>query len=80
MEKAQSGYLIENENLFRSFIYALIAILFVMLSVNSFQSDGIVLFKFIYVILGLCSSLATLAYAAYFTNDYFSAKEDGDGH
>jgi hypothetical protein len=80
MGKIQSGYLIENENLFRALVCALIAILFVILSVNSFQSDGIVLFKVMFVVLCLCSSLGTLAYAAYFTNDYVAAKGNGAGH
>jgi len=79
MGKVQSESLIENENLFRALVCSPIAVLFVMLAVNSMMSPGFVVFKVLYVVMALVFSLSALAYASYYTNEYQAAKAD-DAH
>ena len=74
MGNGKSEVLIENENLFRGLVCAPIAILFVMLAVNSVMTTGLLLFKLIFVLMALFFTLSTLAYAAYYTNDYHAEK------
>lgn len=75
----KSENFIENENLFRALVCSPIAVLFVMLAVNSMMSPGFVVFKVIYVVMALCFALSALAYAAYYTNDCYAATAD-DAH
>ena len=76
MGNVKSEVTIENENLFRALVCAPIAILFAVFAVNSLMSSGIVLFKLIFVCLALYFSLSTLAYAAYYTNEYLAEKAE----
>jgi len=69
MGKANSGLVIENENLFRALFCAPIAILFGALTLSLLVSSDIVLFKVIFVLLTLYFSLSALAHAAYYTNE-----------
>jgi len=66
--------MIENDNLFKALVSFLVAILFIVLAVNSFSTGGLVLFKVLFVLIALVYTLFTLAYAAYYTNDHFRAQ------
>lgn len=66
----------ENEYLFRAKVCLPVAIFFAMIAVNSFTSSGILLFQVIFVLMALYFSLSTLAYAAFFTNDYFEQQAE----
>jgi len=79
MGKVNSKTVVENENLFRALVCSPIAILFVMLAVNSMMSPGLVAFKVLFVVMALCFALSALAYAAYYTNDCYAATADIEG-
>ena len=76
MEKVNSERIIENENLFRAWVCVPTAILFVMLSINSVTTSGIVLFQIIFILMAVYFSLNALSYAAHYTNERFEGKTD----
>jgi hypothetical protein len=61
---------IENQNLFKAIVNAPLAIVFWYFAVASITSSGHVVFNVIYVLLALYCTLSSLAYAAFYTNDY----------
>jgi hypothetical protein len=61
---------IKNDNLFKALISAPLAVLFWFFAVNSMMSSGHFVFNVIYLLIALYFSLSTLAYAAFYTNDY----------
>ena len=62
--------LIKNENLFKTLICTPLAILFWFFAVNSMMSSSHIVINVITVLIALYFSLGTLAYAAFYTNDY----------
>ena len=76
MSKVKSGFVIENENLFRALFCAPTAILLVLFANSFLMSAGLVLFKVIYVLMALYFTLSTLAYSAYYTNELYEGKAD----
>lgn len=65
---------ISNVNLFKTLFYAPIAILFVLVALDSVMSSGHVFFKVSLVLLASYATLKALAHAAYYTNDYHAIK------
>jgi hypothetical protein len=61
---------IKNDNLFKALVAAPLAIMFWFFAVNSIMSSGHFVFNVIYLLIALYFSLSTLAYAAFYTNDY----------
>ncbi len=78
MEKVKGKNVIENENLFRMLFCSPVAILFLVLAESYLMSPGIMLFKVIFVLFALYFTLSALAYAAFYTNDYYYAKADSN--
>lgn len=76
MSKVKSGFVIENENLFRALFCAPTAILLVLFANDFLMSSGLVLFKVIYVLMALYFTLSTLAYSAYYTNELYEGKTE----
>jgi hypothetical protein len=68
---------IKNDNLFKTIIFAPLAVVFWFFAVNSIMASGHIVFNAAYVVLALLSTLSTLAYAAYYTNDCYA--EDAHG-
>jgi len=62
--------LIKNANLFKALVYTPLAILFWFFAVDSVMSSGHFVFNTVYVLMALFFTLSTLAYAAFYTNDY----------
>ncbi|NQZ83605.1 MAG: hypothetical protein HRT52_21605 [Colwellia sp.] len=62
--------LIKNENLLKTLICTPLAILFWFFAVNSMMSSSHIVINVITVLIALYFSLGTLAYAAFYTNDY----------
>lgn len=77
MSNVNNDLVVENENLFRFLSCAPITILLVVFAERFFMSFDLVLFKVIYVLLALCFSLFTIAYAAYYTNDVYDGEAEG---
>ncbi|TLU66197.1 hypothetical protein FE810_05630 [Thalassotalea litorea] len=61
--------LIQNENLFRALVCAPVAVLFVLLAANSVTTSAIVVMQIVFVLLAVCFTLSSLAYASYYTNE-----------
>ena len=76
MEKVKSERIIENENLFRAWVCVPSAILFVLLSINSMATSGILVFQIIFTLMAVYFSLNALSYAAHYTNERFEGKTD----
>ena len=76
METVKKDVLIENENLFRALVCAPIALFLLLFAPSFITSPGIVLSKVIFILLALAFFLATLAYAAYYTNEVYLGNED----
>jgi hypothetical protein len=74
MGHVTSDVIIENENLFRTMIFAPVAILLVLFAESFLMSSGIVLFKVIYVLMTSYALLSALAYGAYYTNELYEGK------
>jgi len=68
--EGETECLIKNSNLLKAIFCTPLAILFWYFAVNSIMSSGHIVFNVIYVLLALYLSLSTLAYAAFYTNDY----------
>jgi hypothetical protein len=68
---------IKNKSLFKALICTPLAIVFWFFAMNSITSSGHIVFNVTYVLLALYFSLSTLAYAAYYTNDYQDEKAHG---
>lgn len=75
MGKAESS-MIENENLFRSLVCIPPAIIFVLLAVNSISTSGIVIFQIIFTLIASYFTLATVGYAALYTNERYEGKTE----
>jgi hypothetical protein len=76
MEKVKSENIIENENLFRALVSVPLAILFVLLSINSVLTSGIVLFQVLFILLAIYFSLSAISYAAHYTNELYDGKTE----
>jgi len=74
-EEADS--LIKNKSLFKAIVCTPLAAVFWFFALNSITSSGHIVFNVIYVLLALYFSLSTLAYAAFYTNDYQAEKAHG---
>lgn len=74
MGQANTGLLIENENLFRALACAPIAILSSILAVDFAMSSGLIIFKVLLACMAIYFSLTAIAYAAYYTNEIYSEK------
>ena len=74
MDKVDSIF--ENKNFFNMLFYTPLAISFVFFAVNSVSSSSHIFFNVLFVLIALYCTLKTLAYAAYYTNDYHAAKAD----
>jgi hypothetical protein len=70
--EGEADSFIKNDHLFKAIIFTPLAIIFWFFAVNSIMSSGHIVFNTIYVLLALYSSLSTLAYAAYYTNDCYA--------
>jgi len=64
----------KNSNLFKTLCSAPLAILSVFFAVTSVSSSASIVFTIILVSMALYFSLRTLAYAAYYTNDFYAEK------
>ncbi len=73
----ETDSLIKNESLFKALVCTPLAIVFWFFAMNSIMSAGHMVFNVAYVLLALYFSLSTLAYAAYYTNDYQAEKAHG---
>ena len=69
MEQSEQNLLIQNENLYRALVCAPLGIAFTAFAMNTVMNGGIFIFQMLFVLLALGFSLATLAYAAFYTND-----------
>jgi len=76
MESVKTEVLIENENLFRALICAPSAVVFVLFSINSVMSSGLIIFTVMFILMALYFTLSTLAYAAYYTNDLYEGSSE----
>lgn len=76
MGNVKSDVLIENDDLYKALVCTPLTILFSALAVNSIATSGILLMTIIFVCLAMYFLLSTLAYAAYYTNDYHENKKD----
>jgi hypothetical protein len=70
--EGETEHFIKNDHLFKTIIFIPLAIVFWFFAVNSIMSSGHIVFNMIYVLLALYSTLSTLAYAAYYTNDCYA--------
>jgi hypothetical protein len=70
LSAGETERLIENQNLFKAIVSAPLAIVFWYFAVASITSSGHIVFNVTYVLLALYFSLSSLAYAAFYTNDY----------
>lgn len=65
----------ENKNLSKALLCAPFAVLFVTFALNSITSSSSIFFSVLYVLIALYFTLSTLAYAAFYTNDYYAQAE-----
>ncbi len=64
--------LFKNKNLSKAIKLLPLAIIFVAVAMNSITSSTHVVFQVVFVLMAMFTLLSTLAYAAYYTNDYFA--------
>mgnify|MGYP000064798662 CR=1 FL=1 len=62
---------LKNKNLFNFLFYAPIAVAFIIFAVISVTSNASLFFNIIFGLLAFISSLYTIAYAAFYTNDCY---------
>ncbi|GAA5133640.1 hypothetical protein [Thalassotalea piscium] len=74
MKTVINDRLIKNENLFRACVCVPSAILFILLSINSVATSGIIIFQIIFTLMAAYFSLSALSYAAYYTNERYEGK------
>lgn len=63
--------LFKNKNLSKTIVYLPLAIIFIATAVTSITSSAHIVFNVLSISLASYTVLATLAYAAFYTNDYF---------
>ena len=73
----EADSLIKNKNLSSALFSAPLAIVFWFFAVNTMMSSGHIVFSVIYLLIALYLSLSALAYAAFYTNDYFAQQAHG---
>ncbi len=78
MGNVKSEVSIENENLFRALVCSPIAVLLVILTANSIQTSGFTLLNVILIAVASYFTLCAIAYAAFYTNEYFADMPDND--
>jgi len=66
--------IIENKNLSKLVYCAPLAVLFVAIAVNSVSFSTHMVFNVFFVLMAMLFTLSTLAYAAFYTNDYHAIK------
>jgi hypothetical protein len=76
--EGEAESLIKNKSLFKALVFTPLAIVFWFFAVNSIMSAGHIVFNVTYIILALYFTLSTLAYAAYYTNDYYAENAHGE--
>jgi len=76
MEKVNNEHIIKNENLFRAWVCLPLAILFVLLSINSVATSGMVVFQVLFILMAICFSLSALFYAAHYTNERYEGSTE----
>jgi len=76
MSNNNDTLLIENENLFRSLVFSPVAIVLIIFGADFLTSSWLFLFKVIYVVVALYSTICALAYSAYYTNELYEGKAD----
>ncbi|MCO4798985.1 MAG: hypothetical protein KC484_07205 [Colwelliaceae bacterium] len=76
MGKVNNELVIKNENLFRAWVSLPAAILFILLSINSVATSGILLFQIIFILLAMYFSLNAISYAAQYTNELYEGKTE----
>jgi len=67
--------LIKNENLFKALVFAPLAAFFCFIAKDSIMSSGHIVFNIVFVLMALYFTLSTLAYAAFYTNEYQAENE-----
>lgn len=77
MSNNNSNLLIENENLFRTLVFSPVALVLIVFGGEFLSSDKLFLFKVIYVLVGLYSTLCALAHGAFYTNELYEGKTEG---
>jgi hypothetical protein len=70
--KAES--FIKNTNLFKTLVFAPLAILFIFFSFYSITTSGHLFFNVLYILIAAYFILGTIAYSAFYTNDYYEEK------
>ena len=70
----KSDTTIKNENLFKTFFYAPLAVMTVWVAVSSVISSNPVFFSVLAILLASYFVLKTLAHAAYYTNEYHAKR------
>ncbi|GHE78963.1 hypothetical protein [Thalassotalea profundi] len=76
MEKVNNERIVKNENLFRALVCIPPAILFVLLSINSIATSGILIFQVIFILLAAYFSLSALSNAAQYTNERYDGNAE----
>ncbi|XQW83728.1 hypothetical protein ACOYR1_11305 [Thalassotalea piscium] len=74
MEQVKSERIIKNENLFRAGVCIPAATLFVLLSINSVVTSGIMILQIIFIVLAAYFTLSALSYFASYTNERYEGK------
>ena len=76
-EKADKVF--KNKNLFNLLFNAPIALAFIVFAIISISTGASLFFNIIFVLLAFISSLYTIAYAAFYTNDCYEEQADFTG-
>jgi hypothetical protein len=76
MEQVKSESIIKNENLFRALVYVPLAALFVLLSINSVATSGIIIFQILFILMAMYFTLSAISYAAHYTNERYEGKTE----
>lgn len=76
MGNVNSELVIENEHLFRALICAPVGVFFAMLAQQWIVTSGAIVMNVIFVLMALFFILATLSYAAFYTNERFQGKAE----
>ena len=74
LEEGRAESFIKNDNLFKAIVCSPLAVLFTFFAFNSIASSGHIVFNVAYILIAAYFILSSLAYAAFYSNDYYAEK------
>jgi hypothetical protein len=65
---------IKNDNLFKAIVFTPLAVLFTFFAFDSIAGSSHIVFNVMYILIAMYFILGALAYAAFYSNDYYAEK------